>query len=179
MSTVEVAPAAPVEPVRRRRPRWIWLGLLVSLATLGWWDTHAGALTPVGNAISTPAPVGQAVLIGLFPGASDDISVLSVRPRVSENTARAEIRVVACLGASGSGLIGGALGTAAQNCASVRDPRHLVLPPTGPGAPQLVVEVIPRQPGRVVIDGVHLRYRQGLRWGSQDTGTVLTVTTAS
>ena len=90
----------------------------------------------------------------------------SVRARVEAGSG-AEVRVVLCDGAKD--VLGAARGTAAQMCARVVDPTGERLGRVGPGR-QLVLEVVPRRPGRVVVNGVQLSYRSGLRFGSEATG---------
>jgi hypothetical protein len=164
----------------RRLPAWaghaivgaIIIGLV---AWSAWWATHPNRFASVGNRIGTAeAKVGVAYLYGVSADPRADVDVRSVRPRVTENSAQAGMRVLWCDHAE---LLGSALGPAEAYCESVEPVTDGTLRPFKRGVnPQLIVELRPTRPGRVLIDGFGIAYRSGFRWGWQNAGIVIDVT---
>ena len=150
-------------------------GLLLALVASAWWATHPNRFDPVGNRIGTDrAAVGSPLLFGVAADPRSDVDLRTVRARVTENTAGARVRVLLC---RDDELIGSAIGPAETTCRGVRPASGATLHPFKKEIdPKLVIEVVPRRPGRVVIDGVRIAYRSGLRWGWQSTGIVVDVT---
>ena len=148
---------------------------VVLLLGSGWWLTHADELPPVGNEWAITTTVGQPVLFGVLVDPDRTIALRTVRARVRSNTADAVIRVLICTGLQGN-EIGVDRARATDLCASLptlRGQRLLPLPGAGP---RLVVEVVPRRTGQVVIEGVSISYRAGLRRGSENTGSRMLTT---
>ncbi|MDT7548442.1 MAG: hypothetical protein QOE84_836 [Actinomycetota bacterium] len=177
--SVTIQGAVSATPRNARPSVRAGLGLLVAVLLLaaGWWFTNADSFSPVGNGLSVrKAAVGQPLLFGVFADPGGAVELGSATARVRTNTADATVRVIICRGARGSSPIGIERRPAAAACTSVGRPRGSLLGRVrGSRSPQLVVEVIPRRPGQVVIAGVHLSYRSGLRWGRNNTGPVITV----
>ena len=149
---------------------------VVLLLGSGWWLTHADELPAAGgNELTISTTIGEPVLFGVFADPDRTIALRTVRARVRSNTADAVIRVLVCSGGDGDALaMDRAL--AKDRCASLPTLRgQRLLPLPGPG-PRLVVEVVPRRTGQVVIEGVSVSYRAGLRRGSENTGPRMVTT---
>lgn len=93
----------------------------------------------------------------------------------------ADVRVVFCVRPFVDTPIGSLRERAEQACAKTPpiDGRRLALPTAENDYAHLVVEVIPRQPGDVVVDGLAISYSSGLQRGREAAGTVLKVRAAS
>ena len=123
------------------------------------------ALVPYGD---RPAPSDRVLRgqtwegdAGVVAARSDRLTVVEVRPRVTVDTAQAEITVRLCTPAAGGG------------CASVSDvPTHgrVVLEP---GAARLLVSVTPSRSGRVQIEGYDVTYDDGRHRGTEHAGRPL------
>ena len=109
-------------------------------------------------------------LVATNPGYNYLVDVRSVSVRVGANTADATVKVMTCEAGGGSpgafALVGGAtcltpvdFHAGAMNLASER----------------LLVQVRARRPGTVVIDGITVSYRSGIRHASQDVGPKVTI----
>jgi hypothetical protein len=164
-------------------------GLVLLLAALGWrWLVNPDTVRPVGNAVSSTGPVGQAYFgtnisshgpwDQQFDEGARTIDLVSITPHIDMNTADAVVTLALCLPKGAEGL-----GVGAPS-----DLRHLcegagVVPVTpGPialGDPpdaQIVAVVTTHRAGVVHIAGYDVVYRDGIRRGSVLAGIVTTVT---
>jgi len=102
------------------------------------------------------------------------LEITSATPQVSTNSARAEVRTLACTLKPGPSLELGTDWSLRHWCGSVRPFRsgRYRLSGDSPtdGAVVLVVAITPRAAGHVHVTGVHLQYEQGLRRGDQLVG---------
>lgn len=170
----------PPSPAGARR-RLLVLGTVLLTAALmaagGWWITHPSSLQPVSGSIDGPVEVGSTAAIGMFTQSLDSpVHLLGATPVVTSNSADAEVRILLCHHAAGEDTVGAARGSAEQLCTATSAPRDasLGLRSTADGA-YLLLEVSPRRPGTVTVDGVKVRYRDGLQWGEQVSGVVATL----
>lgn len=88
------------------------------------------------------------------------------KPR--ENAAHADISFWLCSGLSANGGFGSAehaKGSCPNFTRFRAGPERL-----GPGYVNVLIAITPHRPGSVHIEGVDIRYRQGIRWGRQHTG---------
>lgn len=175
----------------RRSSRRRWLGALVLVIVLGLvlgvrWLTNAQELGPYGVGYQTATnAVGQTVYAdsGIYgeaqQDANGDIALVldAVTPRVTKNTAGARVEVVVCVRKATASPIGMVRSGLDQHCTRVdrlRTPAHLTV---GYGSAQLLLQVTPTRPGEVRIEGFDVRYRDGIRFGSQHTGLATIVST--
>jgi hypothetical protein len=176
---------ADVDRHQGRRRRLAWATAVVAAATAaaaaGWWATHPTALQSVGNRIEVPGQVGGSVVVTMFAQPeSGDVRLLAAEPVVTPDSADAEVRTILCENPAelpGSTIVGTELGTAEHVCETTRPAHDAELGRASPTTPYLVVEVTPRAPGTVTVEGLRVRYRTGLQQGVQDSGFVVTVRT--
>ena len=170
-----------VGPVRHRRLTVIlcW-ALVIPVVAACWWLTHPDAVYPYGNGVGMPLGPGQSGALdsgilavrGVDYQESASITLLDVVPRVTENSADADISLVLCHG----GGVGAVLGTDLSGYCSSTSP----LP--GPAAAfsspgnQVIVLVTPHQEGVVHIEGFDVTYGDGIRTGTRHGGLDITVT---
>jgi hypothetical protein len=134
----------------------------------------------VGNAVELPVPIGGSGVIGMFSHpTSGDVRLRGAEPVIRENSAGAAVRVLLCGNRTrpGSPVLGAVAGPAERACATTGPPRDTTLAPVSPQTPYLVIEVTPRAPGTVVVEGLRVRYRDGLQRGEQQSGLKVTVRT--
>lgn len=153
------------------------VALAVAIGATAWAWRHPDAFPSYGGyeqGLTRPAPDG-AHYFGMTWG-SDGGPVVTARsadPMVIENSARADVKVLVCHLLPGSdGSLIGVIDAAdvKKSCDLGRIGGASLNLPEAPPATQVVVEVTPHQPGRVVVDGITLRYNQGWRTGSQHIG---------
>lgn len=169
------ATAAPARaPARTRSSLAVVALLLVAGAVSDWWLVHPARLQPVGNRLELPTTVGQTVVLGMFAQPlAGPVEVLGAEPRVRSLPVGTTLRVLACR--TGDAPLGGALGRAEDVCDAVSRPEGTVLRRFAAGGTYLVLEVTSSRPGAVEVDGLRVRYRDGFRRGSGDSGTVAVV----
>lgn len=174
-STLDAPPDAVEPPQRRAHPRRLLVGLLAAalLVAGGWWLMHPTAFPEQGGfGVRSTLNVGERLYVGAGPmsgpGASTKaLSLHSIEPRVLWNSAEARVTAMLCP-LSGSGGIG-AVPEWQPHCTSLTtlagfDGRW------GTDRAQVVLEIVPERDGVVVVEGVTIRYRDGVRWGAQVTG---------
>jgi hypothetical protein len=180
--TTETPEAAP----RRHRPSHrvtaavlVVAGILaVVSAVVGWqWWHNPNVFYPVSSNVDEGRTwrVGTATTFGMTyvkqgVGAGT-VSVTSVHPNVLVNTANATITVLACTPnraeAGAVGIVGGELH---RWCTSVTQANGATLRVGGSAPDQLVMTVVPRQPGTVLVRGLHVTYTHGWQRGPEDIG---------
>jgi hypothetical protein len=189
MTNVDLGPTpveVPETQRRRTRRRWLFWGgvtlLAVAALAIGlWWRwlysahaLHSGG----GGELGFPRPVGatfysQAMV---FPDGDQTVTldVRSVTPRVVQDTADATIKVLVCHRNDSISHLGS---DDLSFCSWTKpfEPGMLTIGADDPGTNSIILAITTAHLGRVVIDGVHVTYRQGLRHGSQDTGDQITV----
>jgi hypothetical protein len=163
------------------------LGVVTATAVGWWWLTHPSTITPYGSSIGARVAAGQVIHldsgITTFQGSelhrsSARIGLQSVTPRVTENTAYAEITIQLCRRNIQSVGVGAVTGPLVEFCASLVPvaSASAVLSPDA-GGDQIVVSVRPTRDGQVVIEGFDVRYTDGVRRGSSHAGLELRITT--
>lgn len=162
----EVQPA-PERPARRPR-RVLVAAVAAVLAAGAWWWSHPAAFRDVGNVVTGVSEPGVPAYVGVVePPDGAEVELLDVTPRVVFNSGDAEVLVRVCRD-GGVGMV--YADSLAQWCPV----------PEAPSGPfgrndQIVLEVI-GEGGVVVVDGVDVTYRAGVRRGTQATGLQAAVT---
>jgi hypothetical protein len=153
------------------------VALVVVISATAWSWRHPDAFPTYGGyeqGLTRPAPDGPHYF-GMTWG-SDGGRVVTARsadPVVVANSARADVKILVCRVRAGSdgSLVGVVDAAEAKRFCDLGRVEGASLNLRGtPPATQVVVEVTPRQAGRVVIDGVTLHYSQGWRSGTQHIG---------
>lgn len=172
--------AAPTRPPRARAAAAAALAALL-LAGATWWATHPDRFDPVGDRWELPdAVIGQPILVGMFIDPGGAVTLRSAEPRVRTNTAHADIRVLVCDGRPDTEPVGSQRGSAAVACQAIHAPSGIRIGKVVSGrSRQLLLEITPRREGRVLVDGVRLSYRAGVRFGADATGVVVDIRTLS
>ena len=136
-----------------------------------WWWSHPRAFEEGGIGIM-PGEPGRSVFVGMSRAPADArVSLIDVRPRIVADDTSAQVTVHVCRIADRDlGGVGNAYDRVDDICASLREP-------TGPLEPldQLIVEIVARDEGVLVMDGVDVVYRAGAQRGTQSTGLHTTV----
>jgi uncharacterized protein (DUF58 family) len=157
------------------------VGLVASLAVVGWTWRHPGVFEP-GPSLAwgyADQPVDRVLYFGVdLPANARDGQTLTVQaltPQVAENSSEASVTFFACTLVS-AGRPVGAVRDVNVPCAEVRrlDPGSSF--ETGPGQ-QLVMSVQPTRPGRVELSGVRFDYGQGWQRGSAWFGNRVAIET--
>ena len=184
--TLTLVPSAD----RVRPPRaGIWVKISISLIVAGLvtlgsaigiavnWYTDLHTLRTAGTshtaAISMTAGSDHVIdeLVTTAKGYRYEVDVRGVAVRLRDNSAGATVEVKTCqIGggtASGFALVGGATCTSPVAFA----PGALSLP-----SERLLVEVHATKPGRVIVDGIEVSYRAGIRRATQHVGPTVTIT---
>ncbi len=146
---------------------------MVLLAGAAWWVAHPTELSELGEVSLPSAEIGKPFLLGVFPDNQDNLRLRGVSPRVTTNTAAADVRLVLC--GRPKEVVGSFYARAEDACRELLPTAGSTLPADLHEA-QLLLEVTPRRPGKVVIDGITVRYRHGLQVGSQVTGGLFSLT---
>lgn len=185
MTVVDVG--TPVDPAdtradrRRVRRRWfLAVGLLfiaLTAVAVGLWLRWLYSAHAFGSAggyeLASRRPVGAVFYSPdmTYPDAKQPVTVdiRSVSPRIVENTAGATVEVLICHRNDAISHLGSA---DLSFCAWTQpfSPGALTLGGDDPGTNSIILAITTRQLGTVVIDGVHVTFRQGLRHGREDTG---------
>lgn len=197
-STAALEPSTPLQevertgPAKRRRRRVavvVGIATVVGLAVAGvaWWS-HPNALMPYASGASISVPLGDALTsdTGLQTVTRGDaspneavITIDQVTPVVIENSSNARISVSLCLrkvGTQGVGTVIGSHQSLAGSCTAVV-PVQGATTPLGFISAQVILRIVPQQAGVVHIAGFRVRYREGIRRGSQIGGMEIVVTT--
>lgn len=154
------------------------VALAAALAAGAWWATHPDDLGGVGNESSVPVEVGEPALFGMFAYPRTGSARLhAAEARVRGGSVPADVRVVFCVRPSVGMPIGSLRERAEDACGKTLpiDGQRLAMPNAENDYAHLVVEVVLRQPGEVVIDGLAISYSSGLQRGTVAAGTVLRV----
>lgn len=147
------------------------------------WSERADAFTPATGSvrvegpraagsswtgITTYGPV-EAIDPGVQPRAVD---VVSIAPRIVENSAGARVRLVLCAPAGGAA-------PATGSCSDAEPFRGGVIALGVGQVPTLWVIASATRPGTLVVDGYDVTYRDGWRTGVQHVGSTLTLVSTS
>ena len=155
------------------------VAVISAVAAGGRWVTHPTALEAVANGLESPVPVGDSAVIAMFAQpTSGRVHLVAVEPVITENSADAAVRVLFCTNPTElpeNTTLGSDRGRAERVCAGTSPARDAPLGRVSATVPYLVVEVTPRAPGTVTVEGLRVRYRAGLQRGEQDSGLVVTV----
>jgi hypothetical protein len=175
---VSAPPAAPARPARRRHRDPLGIALTAVVLALGagtaWWVFTPERFPTAGDRLQTLGTVGQPLFLTIDSSPSGEVELRSATPRLGADSVDADVRVVLC----DRPVTRGALpGRAEDRCASL-------LPLEGSslrreGSAVLGIEITPRAEGVVVVEGVGVDYRTGLRWGSETTGLRVEVSASS
>ena len=158
----------------RRRLVVAVLAVAIAVGALAWWVTHPNVFEPVGSSVTGSVPVGDSAIITMFAHPrSGEVRLVSAEPIVAENSAEAAVRVLLCGNPTDlpvNTTIGSDRGRAEEVCSSTSSPQGARLERVSSRAPYLVIEVTPRAPGTVTVNGLRIEYRTGLQRGQQDSG---------
>lgn len=133
------------------------------------------ALVPyAGREADGRVPTGQTwhVDAGVVTIGSDPVQVVEVRPRVTVDTAQADITVSVCRPSTGVSA-DRSTGPIADRCSSVTDVPTQGRVRLAPGTASLVVSVTPRHAGRVQIEGYDVTYVDAGHRGTEHAGREL------
>lgn len=154
---------------RRLRVLAVVMASIAALMGAGWWLTHPQVMQPVGVTSDLPLEVGQVAVVGMFAQPrTGTVRLTDAVPNVIENTADAELRVVLCETAVGEAKVGSAFVRAEDACLAVYEPRGHEL--AGQQQQYLVLEILPRRPGAVVVEGLRVSHQDGWRRGTEVSG---------
>jgi hypothetical protein len=188
---LETAPA-PLPPRRRTSGRGVVSALIAAvlvaaIVVVGYWDIHPNLVQAYGNAEGGPVPLGHTQLANTWVLTSRGVpsnnasiqyvtvKIQSVRPIIVSNTSQATVRIELCRRNQSVG-IGMVLGASlSPYCTAAVAPAHqsAALGVTS----QLIAVITPHRPGKVVIDGFRMSYRDGIRRGTQTGGIKITSVT--
>jgi hypothetical protein len=160
--------AVPPRLLRGWRAVALGAAVVVLLSAGGWWLTHPAPLRSFQNRTTLRLAVGQAGTYSLFVWTRGTVHLREASPVLAAGADHADVRVLMCRTKDGTPAVFSLRGKAEQVCAATRQVSGSTLHPPTKGEPwQVVVEVVPRSRGTVVVDGIRLAYRDGLRRGSQ------------
>jgi hypothetical protein len=151
------------------------VALLIALAGGGWWVTHPQRLAGLGPGVAVDAEgfVGKPIVVGMFAYPSEgSVRLRSATARVARGSAAAEVRALYCVQPPRGATIGSVRTTAAAACEQTPPPngQRLAEPDWEAGSAQIVLEIVPLEPGTVTVDGVDVAYSAGLQRGRQSSG---------
>ena len=106
---------------------------------------------------------------GVVSVSTDPMQVVEVRPRITVDTAEADITVRLCRPVTGS-AVDRSTAPIADECRSVSDVPTQGQVLLAPGTAQLVVSVTPRRAGRVQIEGYDVTYVDAGHRGTEHAG---------
>jgi hypothetical protein len=159
---------------------------VAGLAVLGWQWRHPRAFDePGGFGMSGHRhAVGDSVYVGLVfekEDAEGSASIDDVRPRVTRNTASAEIRSLLCTIADDADV--GAIGLEgperiAGDCGRLVPVEGTTMQLNASPRQEIVFEVTLTEPGAVEIKGADVTYSYGWQHGTQRTGGDLLLATS-
>lgn len=176
-----VAPAGTARPRRKWRAAVVVV-LLIAVAVAGYlWLTQARVLKGLGDQSSGPVAPGHTFYTdsGIYPASGKAITVdfRDIRPRVTLNTADASIDLLTCTTAPGSNRIGAVLDDIDTYCAPAAPWRSGTVSIGFDADTYIILAITPHRDGKVTIDGEDVRYRHGIRFGAQNAGAFIVVTT--
>ena len=191
----DVAVEREVEVPATRSRRWlVWVVGLVAVCVvaagwLGWgWLHHPdkmGSYPAYGLTAHLRAGHHLYLDAGFYPvaksghGPHDEVMTInSITPRVVTNSSAADLQLLVCLRNGSNTVIGSQTGGLSRSCVSVEPfsgPETIDL---GSMSAQIVLKVVPHQPGILHVSGFDVSYSQGLQHAHQVTGVDLKVTTA-
>ncbi len=161
--TTTTARLVPGRSGRARRRLLVLLPVIaLVLGAALWWWSHPRAFADHGAGLGAVTEVDEVRYFGIA-NPPRDLEILAVRPLVTGDSADATVTAVVCVGEDASSGIGaGGSEMVAERCLSLREP-------VGPITPddQLLVEVRGASEGTVVVDGVAVTYRDGIRRGTE------------
>ncbi len=155
----------------RRRIRIGFAALLVVAALIGgaWWETHPAVYPDYSGDVAILNKVGQPALFAVtYPTVRDrpgEVHVLATAAHVTSAPpgSKLNVEVVYCA----HGHVGVGRGSLAKSCGWYRSAAGSTQQ-LGRGAEgQLLLVVSCNRPGKVVVDGMTVTYRDGIRFGRQ------------
>ncbi len=164
-----------------RRPRRLWLAVTVVIVVIGvvggvlglWrWQHGAHVFDDGGNGTGGPIKVGHtAYSLALYSVTRDNATVdlRSITPRVAVNTAHATIQVLECQRNANIVAIGATPSVDYCNHLKAFAPGNHQFSANGDKT-AIVLAITARRGGRIVINGIDVRYHSGVRQGDQNTG---------
>lgn len=156
-STLEVS-----TPPRWSRVAWI-LPLVALLAVLAWYATHPTALPAPEAAAEATAPAATPVYVGMFSAGDRSLAVRGIDIDVEGGEATAIICRAGNLGVTTE---------ATAFCSETVDAVGAALEP----GDQLVLEVTGESGATVEVAAPQVSYREGMQFGTSQTGRPVTVT---
>jgi hypothetical protein len=182
MTRETTAPPLPTQPPHHRRGLITGAALVVAALIVGGLVTgwriyrQPAVFYGVPDIVSTwgARPVGTPMSWGMSDAHEgvdpEDVSIVSATPNVLVNTANATILVRVCTIDRTSGVGGiGSVSDLHRWCTRLVPPDGATMR-LGAFADQLVVTIVPRQPGKVLVKGLHVTYSHGWKRGPQDIG---------
>lgn len=174
---MDESPAVASDKRQARRPVAI-VAVVIALFGAAWWVTHPTRLSSVGSEVGLQGEVGEPVIVGLFayPGGGS-VVLRDASPRVLPGSAAADVRVLWCASPTGDTPIGALRATAVASCRETPklDGQPLAIPSAKTRFGHLVLEIVPREPGEVTVEGADVAYSAGLQRGRQASGVVVRV----
>jgi hypothetical protein len=151
--------------VRWRR----WIGALAAFVVVvgaGWWLTHPAALPAGGDEVGAQARIGEARFVTGIVRPTRPITLRSIEP-YRPTGADATVTFRACRNKSSTYFFKTAI------CEDPRDVGGVVLGDDW----DIQAEITLNEDGRFSMQGFLVKYRDGIRFGRQATGTHLFVST--
>ena len=111
---------------------------------------------------------------GVVASGADALQLIAVRPRVTVDTAEAEITVRLCRPAHHTGQVG-STAPLSDGCRGISDVPTRTPVRLLPGAVRIVVSVTPSRAGRVQIEGYDVTYVDGGHRGTEHAGQEVVV----
>lgn len=164
-------PDAPGSPplessTGRLRARGWWVLFAVGLlAAGGWYATHPTPL-PTEGSVAAQTPAGTPVTVGVLSVPDRAVDLREIGWDDDALDAGDELDALICRGGSVS-----ATRDPSAFCTAVVPAQDATLRP----GDQLVLEVVADEPGRLVLDGLRISYRDGWQWGEQRAGRAVEV----
>jgi hypothetical protein len=146
--------------------------LLAGAAGLALWFLRPDALEGPGNRVGTIMRPGEHVLLGTWIDPKRDIELVSIRP-IKPPPAGATVTFHGCVLSGDS--IGSANGEPESECRDVLPINGLRIRKDEPTDPQIIVRIEMTEPGTYASPGFLVTYRDGIRGGTEQSGTAFTV----
>ncbi|HST83844.1 MAG TPA: hypothetical protein VLL08_19070 [Kineosporiaceae bacterium] len=181
---VRSTPTRPATTSRRTVTALVLTALVVTaIAGSGYWLSHPTSLETYGSGLEATAAIGHTIAIdttisATHEASSAQVTLHSLKPRITENTSDATVVFVVCQRNAGDTAVGtGQPSDLAEYCTRVDPLPRSFKAHLGFTTNQIVALVTPRKAGRLHIAGYDATYRTGLRRGTQHVGLETTVTT--
>ncbi|NYG55580.1 hypothetical protein [Nocardioides perillae] len=168
--TTAVEPGSPGDlpltgGTRIRSRSWWALFAAGLVAAAGWYAAHPAPL-PSDGSVAAQTAAGTPVTLGVLSVDDRAVELREVGWDRSALGAGDELTAHVCRGGSVS-----ATRDPSAFCTSVVPAEGTTLRP----GDQLVLEVVAEEPGRLVLEGLRVAYRDGWQWGEQQAGRTVEV----